>query len=204
MGRGLGFSGAVRIGGIVAAEMQRQGDSWSTGSSGALRIGTELEGHADNVAASLYGGVVATTADVAVRVPVGLDVEYVVWSPSFTTSTNESRGKIGTSIALADAVFNIGHTAVLVAAIAAGDTTVLREAVRDRIHQDIRFGLAPACREALDAGTAAGAICGWLSGSGPTVAFMCAPGDGPKVVAALPADATARVVQLDTIGARAL
>lgn len=204
MGRGLGFSGAVRIGGIVAAEMQQQGAGWSLATSQALRIGTELEGHADNVAASLYGGVVATTAGLAVRIPVALDVDYVVWSPSFTTSTNESRGKIGSTIALADAVFNIGHTALLVAAFASGDTSVLAEAVRDRIHQDIRFGLAPACREALDAGLAAGAVCGWLSGSGPTVAFVCARNDGPRVAAALPGDASVKVVEIDHLGARPL
>ena len=204
MGRGLGFSGAARIGGIVAAEMQAQGTSWSVATSDALRIGTELEGHADNVAASLYGGVVATTADLAVRVPVALDVDYLVWSPNFTTSTNESRGRIGNTIPLADAVFNIGHAALLVAALAAGDVSVLAEAVKDRIHQDIRFDLAPACRDALDAGIAAGAVCGWLSGSGPTVAFICAKGDGPRVAGMLPGDATAKVVQLDLLGARTL
>lgn len=204
MGRGLGFSGAARIGGIVAAEMQERGPSWSVTESDALRIGTELEGHADNVAASLYGGVVATAADRAVRVPVNLDVDYVVWSPHFTTSTNESRGRIGTSISLSDAVFNIGHTALLVAAFASGDVSVLAEAVKDRIHQDIRFGLAPACRDAFDAGMAAGAVCGWLSGSGPTVAFICSRGDGARVAGCLPGDATAKVVDLDLQGARTL
>ena len=204
MGRGLGYSGAVRIGGIVAAEAQRQGGRWDAGSSLALAIGTELEGHADNVAASLLGGVVATTAGLAVRVPVALDVDYVVWSPSFTTSTDESRGKIGTSISLVDAVFNIGHTALLVAAFASGDVSVLREAVKDRIHQDIRFSMAPPCREALDAGVVAGAICGWLSGSGPTVAFVCPKGQGPAVADALPDGGTAKVVGIDFEGARVI
>lgn len=204
MGRGLGYSGAVRIGGIVAAEAQRSGGTWDRASSDALRIGTELEGHADNVAASLLGGVVATASGLAVRVPVTFDVDFVVWSPAFTTSTNESRGRIGRSIALEDAVFNIGHTALLVAAFATGDMSVLAEAVKDRIHQDIRFGLAPACREALEAGLAAGAVCGWLSGSGPTVAFICGKGSGPSVAAALPGDASSKVVGIDFEGARTL
>lgn len=204
MGRGLGYSGAVRIGGIAAAEAQRSGGAWDRGTSDALRIGTELEGHADNVAASLLGGVVATASGLAVRVPVALDVDFVVWSPAFTTSTNESRGRIGPSIPLTDAVFNIGHTALLVAALATGDMSVLAEAVKDRIHQDIRFGLAPACRAALDAGIAAGAVCGWLSGSGPTVAFICVKGQGATVAAALPPEATAKVVGIDFEGARTL
>ncbi|MGA1362073.1 MAG: homoserine kinase [Ilumatobacteraceae bacterium] len=204
MGRGLGFSGAVRIGGIAAAEAQANGGTWVKGSSRALELGTELEGHADNVAASLLGGVVATAAGRAVQVPMRLDVEFVVWVPPFTTSTNESRRRIGDTLSLADAVFNIGHTALLVAAVASGDASVLREAVRDRIHQDVRFGLAPACREALDAGVAAGALCGWLSGSGPTVAFACAPGTASAVGAALPKDASVRTVQVDLEGARVL
>ena len=204
MGRGLGFSGAVRIGGIVAAEAQRNGGSWDRSVSRALEIGTELEGHADNVAASLLGGVVATAAGLAVRVPMKIDVDYVVWSPHFTTSTNESRGRIGDTIPLADAVFNIGHTALLVAAFASGELSVLREAVKDRIHQDIRLGMAPPCRTALDAGLGAGAVCGWLSGSGPTVAFICEKGKGSVVAAALPGDAVAKVVELDTVGARTL
>lgn len=204
MGRGLGFSGAVRIGGIAAAEAQAGGGMWDKSTSRALEIGTELEGHADNVAASLLGGVVATAAGRAVRVPMNLDVEFVVWVPSFTTSTNESRRRIGDTLSLADAVFNIGHTALLVAAIASGDASVLGEAVRDRIHQDIRFGLAPACRDALDAGLGAGALCGWLSGSGPTVAFACAPGSASSVGAALPGDASVRTVRVDLEGARVL
>jgi homoserine kinase len=204
MGRGLGFSGAVRIGGIVAAEMQRDGASWTVDGSDALWLGTELEGHADNIAASLLGGVVATAADMAVRVPLALDADYLVWIPPFTTSTNESRGRIGDTITLADAVFNISHTALLVAAFASGDTTVLREATRDRIHQDIRFALAPPSKAALEAGLAAGALCGWLSGSGPTVALVCEPGSAARVAAGLPPDGSARVVTVDMNGARTL
>ncbi|MEY4366071.1 MAG: homoserine kinase [Actinomycetota bacterium] len=206
MGRGLGYSGAVRIGGIAVAEAQRNGGAWDKAASGALALGTELEGHADNVAASLFGGVVATAGGRAVRVPMNLAAEFVVWVPPFTTSTNESRRRIGDSLPLADAVFNIGHTALLVAAIASGDTSVLREAVRDRIHQDVRFALAPACKDALEAGVAAGALCGWLSGSGPTVAFACAPGTGAAVAAALPDHAdgpvSRKVVTVDLDGAR--
>jgi homoserine kinase len=204
MGRGLGFSGAVRIGGIVAAELQRDGTTWRKESSMALTLGTELEGHADNVAASLLGGVVATAGGQAARVPMNLDIEFVVWVPPFSTSTNESRRRIGTSVTLDDAVFNIGHTALLVAAMASGDVSVLGEAVRDRIHQDVRFGLEPRCREALDAGLAAGAVCGWLSGSGPTVAFACTPGTSAAVGAGLPAGASVKIVDIDRVGARTL
>jgi homoserine kinase len=204
MGRGMGFSGAVRIGGAVAAEVQQQGASWSINSSHALAIGTELEGHADNVAPSLHGGVVITSENIVVQVPVALDAVFVMWVPDFTTSTNESRGKIGPNIALTDAVFNISRTAMFVTALQTGNVSLLREATRDRIHQDIRLGASPACKAALDAGLAAGAWCGWLSGSGPTVALMCDPAEAARIAQSLPTDGHAKILTIDTVGATVL
>lgn len=204
VGRGMGFSGAVRVGGIVAAEVQQQGSNWSHATSGAVRLGAELEGHADNVAPSLHGGVVIASESMVVRVPVAFDPVFVMWIPEFTTSTDESRGKIGPSIALTDAVFNISRTAMLVTALTTGDTTLLREATRDKIHQDIRFAASPACRAALDAGLEAGALCGWLSGSGPTVALMCDVASAGAVAAALPDDGHTKELGIDPDGARVL
>ena len=201
MGRGMGFSGAARIAGIVAAEAQTNGGSWDKFSSQALAIGTELEGHADNVAPSLHGGIVITSEGLVVPVPLALDPVFVMWIPEFSTSTNESRGKIGPAIALEDAVFNIAHVAMFVAALASGDTALLREATRDRIHQDIRLAASPPCKNALDVGLAAGAWCGWLSGSGPTVAIMCDPADATRIAAAMPTDGHTKTLSLDFQGA---
>lgn len=204
VGRGLGFSGAVRVGGIVAAEVQQQGPGWNHASSDAVRLGAELEGHADNVAPSLHGGVVIAGDSRVVRIPVAFDPVFVMWVPEFTTSTDESRNRIGPSIALTDAVFNISRTAMLVTALTTGDTSLLREATRDRIHQDIRFAASPACRVALDAGLEAGALCGWLSGSGPTVALMCDPASVGAVAAALPDDGHSKELRIDSEGARVI
>jgi homoserine kinase len=205
MGRGLGFSGAVRVGGVVAAEVQQHGtDNWSPNASRALHIGTELEGHADNVAASLWGSIVATAAGRVVRVPSPLDPVFIAWVPSFTTSTNESRTKLGSVIAFDDAVFNIGRTALLVAAFAAGDIDALRDATQDRMHQDVRFSVATRSKEALEAGLSAGAWCGWLSGSGPTIALLSDEAHADVICAALPDDGVAKQLRIDTEGARIL
>lgn len=201
MARGMGFSGAVRVGGVIAAEMQTDGSSWSQGTSRALQIGTELEGHADNVAPAVFGGVVIVGEDLVVPVPMALDPVFVMWVPDFSTSTNESRGKIGSSIALSDAVFNMARTAMLVTAFQTGNVALLREATQDRIHQDIRFEVSPQCKVALDCGLAAGAWCGWLSGSGPTVALMCESDAVNDVVQALPSTGHAKILHLDTAGA---
>ena len=170
MGRGLGFSGAVRVGGIIAAEVQSQGTAWSRDTSRALEIGTELEGHADNVAPSIHGGVVIASGSIVMHVPVALDPVFVMWVPEFTTSTNESRGKIGDTLRTADAVFNIARTAMFVTALQTGNVAALRDATQDRIHQPVRLAASPACAGALEAGLSAGAWCGWR---GP--ALPCSP-----------------------------
>lgn len=204
MGRGMGFSGAVRVAGLVAAHAQQVGDDperLEAALGDLLGIAAELEGHADNAAASLYGGVIATAGGHAVRVPLNVDPAMVMWIPQFTTSTDESRGKMPTSVPLADVVFNLGHTALLVAALAAGEIAVLREATRDRLHQDLRLSAAEPSRRALEAALAGGAWASWLSGSGPTVAAMCAVDEAEDLAAALPADGQTKILRIDHGGA---
>jgi homoserine kinase len=98
-------------------------------------------------------------------------------------------------------VFNVTRTALLVAALAAGDVSALRTATEDRLHQDVRFHAVDGSREALDAAFAAGAWCGWLSGSGPSVASLCDPAVAEAVASALPSGGDARVLQIDVEGA---
>lgn len=199
--RGMGFSGAVRVGGVICAEVQQMGAAWKKSGSRALELGTELEGHADNVAPSVHGGIVIVSDGLVVPVPMAMDAAFVMWVPEFSTSTNESRRAIGATIALGDAVFNIARTAMLVTAFQTGDTSLLRDATKDKIHQDIRLAASPACKEALDAGLAAGAWGGWLSGSGPTVALMCEPALAATIAGSLPGGGHAKVLSLDLDGA---
>jgi homoserine kinase len=204
MGRGLGFSGAARVAGLVAACHQRGGYHPVTDGSEVLAVASELEGHADNVAASLLGGVVATAGGLAVRVPLAVDPAVVVWVPRTTTSTDESRTRIPSAVSLDAAVFNVGRTALLVAALAGGEVGALRTATADRLHQDARFGAAPASRAALDAVLAAGAWCGWLSGSGPAVAALCDAAGAEALEAALAGltdDGHTKVLRIDHEGA---
>lgn len=204
MGRGMGFSGAVRVAGLVAAHAQRDGDDHARLQAALpelLALAAELEGHADNVAASLYGGVVATAGGLAVRVPLSFDPAMVMWVPSFVTSTDESRTRLPAAVPFADVVFNVGRTALLVAALAAGDVPVLRAATEDRLHQDVRLSAAEPSRAAMQDALAAGAWAAWLSGSGPTVAAMCAVDDAEELAAALPADGHTKILRIDHAGA---
>jgi homoserine kinase len=137
-----------------------------------------------------------------VRVPLGFDPAVVCWVPFAETSTDESRGKLPSELPMADVVFNLSRVAMLVAAFAAGDTEMLTIATADRIHQDIRFDHVPGSKAALDAMREAGAWCGWLSGSGPTVAALCAPSHAEEVAAACPADGgVAKILRVDHAGA---
>ena len=176
VGRGLGFSGAMRVGGLIAAVAQRvqEPDGIAAARAAVLEGAVALEGHADNVAASLFGGVVATAAGRVVPVSLALDPVIVAWIPPHATSTHKSRGALGGNVSFSDAVFNVGRTALLVAALAAGDVEALGVATADRLHQDARFAAFPPSHAALADGLAAGAWCGWLSGSGPVGRPACA------------------------------
>lgn len=208
-GRGLGFSGAARVGGLAAVRLWRgSGQRPATplaADAELLAAAARLEGHADNVAASLLGGLVATAGGRAVRIPLAVEPAVVVWVPeSSTTSTVDSRRRLADSVPRSDAVFNVGRAALLVAALAAGRIDVLREATADRLHQDARFAARPASTRAWKAGLAAGAWCAWLSGSGPSVAMFCAPAEAEALAAAVAAagEGQVKVLSVDTEGAR--
>lgn len=202
MGRGLGFSGAARVAGVVLGHAQRNGkDSLVNDRKELLRLSTELEGHPDNVAASLVGGVTASTGGEVVKLPLGFDPAFIAWVPETQTSTEKSRTAIASSIPLADVVFNIGHTALLMAAFAAGDIDVLREATKDRMHQDVRFAASPNSHEAYQAALATDAWCTWLSGSGPTVGVLCAKVDASGIADQLPKSGVSHILNIDHDGA---
>ena len=206
MGRGLGYSGAVRVGGALLAAVQQDENALHSHEwrKKVLVATSDLEGHGDNVAASLLGGIVGTNGTFAASITNNCAVEVLVWVPSSSTSTHASRTKLPAQVPLADAAFNIAHTALLVGALNSGDLEALAVATADRLHQDIRFGAVPDSRAALDAGLSAGAICGWLSGSGPSVAMFCRVGEAARIAQSLPVQGSAKVLDIDTVGARLL
>ncbi|MCU1426553.1 MAG: thrB [Actinomycetia bacterium] len=200
-GRGLGFSGAARVAGLLAAATQRESGAVAAREY-AFREGTHLEGHADNVAASLYGGVVATSGGRATRVPLGVDGVVVLWVPDRETPTRAARRQLPEQVSFADAVFNVGRTALLVAALASGDVDALRTATEDRLHQDSRLARVPETRTAMSAALRAGAWASWLSGSGPSAAALVERGRADAVAAALPNTGRSMVLPIDEDGAQ--
>jgi homoserine kinase len=208
MGRGLGFSGAVRVGGAAAALVQRNGRGALDdieARMAIMRLVTELEGHGDNAAASLYGGVVVAADSIVTRVPLAFDPAVVVWVPnSTTTSTDQSRTRLSESVPRSDAVFNLGRVAMFVAACAAGDAGALRAATEDRLHQSTRLSAVPETAAAMQAGLDAGVWAAWLSGSGPTVAMWCESARAEQVAASLPETGHTKLLRIDHAGAIAV
>jgi homoserine kinase len=192
MARGLGFSGAARVGGAALAAIGAASDpagALAAARSAVLDVAVRLEGHGDNAAAAVFGGVVAWVDGRAIPLRVGpliAAASVVVWIPDTTTSTERSRSALPDEVARPDAVHNLGRMAQFVLAIEHDDPSLLAGATDDRLHQPVRLAGLGHAAEALDAGVGAGAWCGWLSGSGPTVAFLADAGLADTVAAALP------------------
>ena len=204
MGRGLGYSAAMRIGGLMAAHVQQNGTDSKLlleARDDLLADATALEGHPDNAAPALLGGFVVAAGGHAIPVPLGFDPAVVCWVPSFTTATDRSRRRLAASVPFTDAVFNLGRAALLVAALATGDIAALRVATQDRLHQANRFAGSPLSLAAYEAAMNAGAWACWLSGSGPTVAALCDPAEAEYLAATLAADASVKILGIDRSGA---
>jgi homoserine kinase len=172
-GRGLGSSATVRAG-TLAGLNALAGAGLSPRQ--LVEIVTALEGHPDNAAPSILGGFcVARTSPLdgayldCVRVAVPAALAFVVVSPQGEIRTEESRGALPRTLPFFDAVKSINAASFLVAALATREYRKLRHAVADFMHEPYRLPGIPGGRQAIDAGVAAGAFTGWLSGSGTSV-----------------------------------
>lgn len=210
MGRGLGFSGVARVGGAALAVVARSDDpatALGDRSGDILRVAARLEGHGDNVSASLHGGATAWIDGRVVQLAVGPNLAaaaLAVWIPTATTSTDRSRAALPLHVDRPDAVHNIGRAVQFALAVERDDPELLEGATSDRIHQTARLAVVPDAVAALEAGRDAGAWCGWLSGSGPTVAFLCPAEDVATVVRAMPPGGHTKVLAIDTFGTQVL
>lgn len=208
MARGLGFSGAVRVGGAALAAAQQSTEPQTAIDDAAeeiLTVTARLEGHGDNVAASLCGGAVAHVDGraLAMRIgPVLAAATVIAWIPDTTTPTDRSRRALPPMVERRAAVHNIGRSIQFALAVEHDDPGLLVGATSDRMHQSERIPQVVGAEAALRDGVGAGAWCGWLSGSGPTVALMCAAERAREVIAALPSGGHSKTLGIDRIGAR--
>jgi homoserine kinase len=206
--RGLGSSVTVRLG-LLHGLNELYGSGLT-----ALQIYElccKLEGHPDNAAASAFGGFTICRPDGGLqRHEIDSTLQFVLLIPEIELSTNEARRAVPLNFSRADAVHNLSCAASVAAAIASRRYEHLEGCFSDRIHQPYRGKFLPFLEPVISAGVAAGALGGWLSGSGSTVACAVLPEkcDVEKVAAAMAGacefQAKTRVVQADNCGVRIL
>ena len=207
---GLGSSSAAIVGGLVAANQLTNNQLTS---SQLLDLAIEIEGHPDNVAPALLGGLVIVAADdngpIVDRVDVP-DLTVVVINPDLRVATKTARRILPTQIPRADAIFNAGRVALVTLALSRGDLDLLGRAMDDRLHQPLRKFLIIGYDMVLAAAKAAGAAAIAISGSGPSlIAF--AHDRHAEIAAAMTAAFAANqiesrtwVLKVDRTGARIL
>lgn len=140
--RGLGSSAASIVGGIVAAnEMCKR----SLSKEELLKMAVEIEGHPDNVVPALFGGLAISNKckdEVHyIQTPISKDLKFVAAIPEIVLSTIESRAVLPDFVPFEDAVFNVGKSSLLVAALMKGELEKVTPALRDKLHQPYRTKL---------------------------------------------------------------
>jgi len=170
---GLGSSASAVVAGLLAANALL---GEAVDAATVLRLATELEGHPDNVAAALRGGlvVVVRSGDELLTERVETPpVDVALAVPALEYSTAATRAELPTYVALEDAVYNMGRATLVVEALRRGDLELLGKAMEDRLHQARRLERVPGGREAMGAAREAGAAAVAVSGSGPSlIAFV--------------------------------
>jgi len=167
---GLGSSAATLVTGLLAGNALF-GNPLSK--EEILNLASELEGHPDNVAPALMGGLVVSMVNegkvIAHSIPLGMDVHITIALPEFYISTKQARAVLPKKISMKNAVHNISRAVLVTEAFRTGDLSLLGEAMTDQIHQPHRLKLIPGAQAALDAAKAAGAAAVALSGAGPSL-----------------------------------
>jgi homoserine kinase len=169
-GRGLGSSAAAIVAGLIAGAALAEKDDLEL-----LSIATEMEGHADNVAPCLLGGVTIVTGGRAQRLDPPETVRPIVCAAPRSMSTKAARKALPDTVPFSEAVASVGRAASLAAAIATGAADALLEATDDTLHQPARFELMPESAALVRALRAEG-IAAFLSGAGPSVAALVPSG----------------------------
>lgn len=199
VGRGLGSSAALAAAAAAAA-----------GADDPLAVAAAVDGHPENAAASVLGGLVtATTVNgrpVAARLPFDDALTFVVLIPRRELQTKRAREALPAQVPHADAAFNLGRLGLLIAGLA-DHHLLVREATDDRLHQAARSPLFPEASHLMAGLVEAGALAACWSGAGPTLLGFCTKARaesvrdaGAQLLAGAGVAGTARVLAPDTSG----
>lgn len=182
LGAGLGSSAAAAVGGILAAAVIL---TLPPDKNDQLECATQIEGHPDNVAPCLMGGLVAAIVDqqkvIARSLPVA-PLSIIIIVPDYSFPTKTSRAALPVDVSRQDAVFNLSRLVFLTDALGKGDLDLLSLAMQDLIHQPYRIPLIPGATAAISAAKEAGAAAVVLSGAGPSLLAIVGDQTSEKAV----------------------
>ncbi len=173
--RGLGSSVTVRLG-VLRGLNELAGRPCAQGK--IFRLCAELEGHPDNAAPAVFGGFVVTSGNVPQKFPLDPRLRFVLLIPSFEVKTAAARSVLPNEIDRRQAVASCANACALTAALASGRYEKLRGVFGDHLHQPFRAKFVPFLELVIAAAEEAGALGGFLSGSGSTIACLTLRGFG--------------------------
>lgn len=179
---GLGSSSACVIAGVACA--MALGDGYDA--HAALELATRYEGHPDNVAPALLGGLVSSFVEdgdtTSTRMDVAGDLRFVAVAPPYEVRTADARRVLPAEVPLSTAVWQMGRCVAVVRALETGDAGLLAAACHDRLHEPYRSKLIPDYEGLRSAALDAGASAFVISGSGSTMLAIC---DGAQTAEAV-------------------
>ena len=168
LGRGFGSSAAAIVAGLLAGYTMKGGGATRERLVGE---GSDMEGHADNIAPCIHGGAVVVAGGAVLPLGVPARIEVIVCVAPTAVATQTARSALPEQVAFTDAAANAGRAALLAAALAAGDPAHLLAATEDVLHQPARFALMPDSGRLVAALRGAG-IAAFLAGAGPSVGAL--------------------------------
>ncbi len=170
MARGLGSSSACIVAGLVGANTLL-GNPLTA--DDLVDLAAQIEGHPDNTAPALLGGIVTAVFDGRkvhwVKQEVFTKLKFAALIPDFELKTEKARACLPKEVSHKDAVYNLSRAALFSASLLTGKFENLRTAVHDKLHQPYRMELIPNCREVFDIAYTHGAYGVFISGAGPTI-----------------------------------
>jgi len=176
--RGMGSSSAAIVSGVLAGIALSGHELEGSGVEQFLQITSKIEGHPDNVAPAIYGGIQlgfdtgTERGWMSSRISLPHSLQCVLFVPDFHAPTKEARAVLPEMYSKADMVYNIGRLATLVLALQNRRFDKLKWGVQDCMHQPYRAANFPHLFPCIDAALATGADAAYLSGAGPTVCAL--------------------------------
>ena len=180
--RGLGSSSAV-VASVAGAALKSKGADG--GIARVFEIVTELEGHADNAAAAVFGGTVAVVDGGVKRIEVHSSIQPVVAIPREHLKTSDARMALPQSVPLEVVTRSLGRLVFLIEGLRDANPDVLRHARGDEIHEPQRASMSPVTGELIDAALRGGALHASWSGAGPSVLALTTPETVGRVIGAM-------------------